>query len=653
MEIGKKFSYRSPPLTPGILPYTLPGRRSLLALSSNSVAVLWGVSAWLALATPVSAYTLDINIKQTSIEELMQMNVKTLTRQNDEWQTTPAAIYVITQEDLQRAHITSLPDALRLVPGVQVARIDANKWAVSIRGFNSRTANKLLVMIDGRSIYDPLFAGVFWESRGDLLNNIKRIEVVRGPGGTLWGSNAVNGVINIITRHSADTEGSRVEANAGSMERGIMARHGWKVAPDVYARIFAQHTTRSTGYSTLPAEDEARLLHAGFRVDGSRGEQDHFMLKGHTFDGTFGERLTTVSHQDVTERGKSFTARWTRDHSDESQTLLQLWYDQFHLDNLNLGEQRDTYDVEVQHAWRADNIHRFVVGAGYRHTQDEIREGPLLKVAPTSRRDTLVSAFAFDEMSLAQQAVRLQLGVKVERNDYSGTEWQPSIRAAWVPDTERTAWAAFSRAVRPPSRLESDLVAPIGGNQGMRAEAVDAYEIGYRQRVVPQAWVDTTAFYNHYHNLLSIEGTVLDNKLAGTSHGVEIATRWEPAAAWRLDLAYTYLSLDLRAAPGSLDTTSAARIKGNNPRHQWSLRTNWHPHARWRVDVDLRYVSALTMPAVPSYLLGDVGVSWNLSRHVQVLLAARNLLDTHHPEQSGVTTTEVRRSFLLALRWEV
>lgn len=625
--------------------------------SRDFAAASFGLIALLVMAVPAHAGDpdTDINIKETSIEQLMQINVTTVSRQGDEWQTTPAAVFVLTRDDLQRAQVTNIPDALRLVPGVEVARLDANKWAVSIRGFNSRTANKLLVMIDGQSIYDPLFGGVFWESRSEAFDNIERIEVVRGPGGTLWGANAVNGVINVITRNAADTRGSFVEVGAGSEEGLASVRQGWQVAPNASARVYAAGSTRATGYSALPPQDDARLARGGFRMDWSSGGTDKFMLKGDVFDGTFGERLSAISAQDVGQTGSSLVARWTRDRDDGSQTMMQVWYDRFALDNLNLGEDRDTYDIELQHAWRAGDTHRFVVGTGYRRTRDEIRNGPILGLVPDSRADSLTSAFVHDEMTLPARTVRVQLGVKVEHNDYSGAEWQPSARVAWVPDPDRTAWAAVSRAVRSPSRLESDIVAPpfLTGNQGFRAEQVDAYELGYRQRVSPQVWVDVATFYNVYRDLLSIEGTVVDNKLGGTAVGVEIATRWQANAQWRFDLAYAYLGLNIRADDDSIDTTSAPRIEGGNPRHQLSWRSSWNPRAGLRIDADLRYVSELEALAVPSYLTADIGMTWRMLKGLDLRLSGRDLFDSHHPEQAGVATTEVQRSVLLALRWEI
>ena len=619
-----------------------------------SPMVLLGLIALLVSTPPAAARDLDIDIKGTSIERLMQIDVTTVSRQSEEWQTTPAAVYVLTREDLRRAHVTNIPDALRLVPGVEVARIDANKWAVSIRGFNSRTANKLLVMVDGRSIYDPLFAGVFWESRGELLDNIERIEVVRGPGGTLWGANAVNGVINIITRNAADTQGTLAETGVGTEESFATVRHGWQLAPGASARVYAQRASRDTGYSVLPVHDDARLARGGFRVDWSAGTADKLMLKGDAFDGTFGERLDAASFQDVNQNGNSLTMRWTRDRGDGSQTMMQFWYDRFVLDNLNLGENRDTYDVELQHAWRAGDAQRLVVGTGYRRTRDDIRDGPILGVVPTSRSDNLASAFVHDEISLARRSVRLSLGTKVEHNDYSGAEWQPSARVAWVPGPARTIWAAVSRAVRSPSRLESDVVSPvITGNPGFDSEKLVAYELGYRERVTPQAWVDVATFYNVYRDLISIENNVIGNKIGGTTAGVEVATRWQASAAWRFDAAYTWLNMNLQADAGSTDTTSAAATEGRDPRHQISLRSAWTPAAALRVDAALRYVDRLAALNVPSYLAGDVGLTWKISPKLDLSASARDLFDSHHPEQSGVTTTEVQRGYLLALRWEM
>jgi iron complex outermembrane receptor protein len=611
-----------------------------------------------ALATTSAAFAreLDVDIKGTTIEQLMQISVTTVSRQEEELQTSAAAVYVLSREDIRRARVTSIPEALRLVPGVQVARVDANKWAVSIRGFNSRSANKLLVLVDGRSVYDPLFGGVFWEARDVALDEVERIEVIRGPGGTLWGTNAVNGVINIITRHTRDTQGTRATIGAGTEERtqgGV--RYGWQSGATSHARVYADGFARDTGYSPAGAHDDARMARAGFRVDWDASAADKVMFKGDAYDGTFGTGLAGGGFEDLEHRGRSFVARWIRDRADGAQTMLQFWHDRLEFDDVNLGEDRDTYDLEFQHAFRAGEAQRLVWGAGYRRTSDDIRNGPILSIAPASRRDNLSSLFVQDEIGLAERTVRLTLGTKAEHNDYSGMEWQPSARIAWVPNPDNTFWGAVSRAVRSPSRLESDFSAPpfLRGNPDFDSEKLVAYEAGYRSRVAPQAWVDAAVFYNVYRKLLSIEGTVIDNKLRGTTSGVELAGRWQLGSAWRYDIAYTYLNMDLAAEADSTDATRAAMIEDSDPRHQVTLRSAWSPSRAVEVDAALRYVDRLRSLNVPAYLVADVGASWHPRRGLELSAVAQNLLDSHHPEQSGATTTEVQRGYYVKLRWEL
>lgn len=627
-----------------------------VAKDARGGAFVRAVLLWaFATSSTALARELDIDVRGMTIEQLMQISVTTVSRQDEALQTSAAAAYVLSREDIRRARVTSVPEALRLVPGVQVARVDANKWAVSIRGFNSRSANKLLVLVDGRSVYDPLFGGVFWEARDVALEEIERVEVIRGPGGTLWGTNAVNGVINIITRHARDTQGAQATVGAGTEERALAgARYGWRMGDAGHARVYADGFARDTGYSAAGAHDDARLTRAGFRADWDVGGADKLMFKGDAYDGLFGASLTGGGSQDVEHQGQSLVARWTRDRPGGSQTMLQFWYDRLAFDDVNLGEDRDTYDLEYQHAFEAGAVHRIVWGAGYRRTSDDIRNGPILAIVPSSRRDNLSSLFVQDEIGLAERTVRLTLGAKVERNDYSGTEWQPSARIAWVPDADNTFWGSVSRAVRSPSRLESDLSAPplLMGNPDMESEKLVAYEAGYRGRVAPQAWVDAAVFYNVYRNLLSTEGTVLGNKLRASTAGVELAGRWQTDPAWRYDVAYTYLNMDLAAEADSTDTTSAARIEGGSPRHQVTLRGAWTPSAAIEVDAALRYVDRLQPQNVPSYLVADIGIGWHPRRNVELSAVAQNLLDNHHPEQSGATATEVQRGYYVKLRWE-
>ena len=627
--------------------------------STVTAATALAVLLWTLIPLTAFAREIDVDIKGTSIQQLMQISVTTVSRQETELQSSAAAVFVLSRDDIRRAHVTSVPEALRLVPGVQVARIDANKWSVSIRGFNSRTANKLLVLVDGRSIYDPLFAGVFWEARDVNLEEIERIEVVRGPGGTLWGANAVNGVINIITRHAGDTLGTQVTLGAGTEERAQAgARYGWRSSANSQARLYADGFGRDTGFSPIGAHDDARMARAGLRVDWTRSNHK-VLFKTDLYDGLFGTAASPSTPgsvpQDVGNQGQSFVVRWTHDYAEGSQTMLQFWYDRFSYDDYTLDEKRQTYDIEFQQAFRWGENQRIVWGANHRRTADEIGNGPQLALIPASRRDNLSSLFVQDEIGLAARRLRLTLGTKLEHNDYSGTEWQPNARIAWVQDVNNTFWSAVSRAVRSPSRLESDISAPpfVTGNPDFDSEKLVAYEAGYRSRVAAQTWVDTTVFYNVYRDLLSIEGAVLANKMRGITSGVEVAGRWLVDSDWQYDVSYTYLNMDLAAETDSLNLTRPALLSDSDPRHQIVLRGAWSPSSTLEVDATLRYVDKLAALSVPSYLTADFGIGWRPYRSLRVSAVGQNLLDRSHPEQSATTATEVQRGFYLKLNWEL
>lgn len=615
-----------------------------------------GMMRWLlcVVVVPQSVAALEINVTGTTIEQLMNIPVTTVSRQQVDLQTTPAAVFVLNRDDLRRSQVTSIPDALRLVPGVQVASIDANKWAVSIRGFNSRAANKLLVLIDGRSIYDPLFGGVFWEARNVPIEEIERIEVIRGPGGTLWGTNAVNGVINIITRRSKDTLGARAVVGVGTEERSsVNVRYGWQLGDAGHARVYLAHVDKDTAFSPNAAHDDARLLRGGFRADLPLGRAGELMLKGDAYDSTFGANAPIGGGQDSAHRGQNVVARWTTGRSGGPHSSLQFWYDHLEFDDVNLGEERHTYDLEYQYEFAERDVHRVIWGAGYRISTDNIRPGPILTLNPASRRINLSSLFAQDEISLVDRTVRLTLGAKVERNDYSGTEWQPSVRLAWVPDVNQTAWAAISRAVRSPSRLEADLEAEpmLSGNPNIAAENVIAYEVGYRSRIAREAWADAALFYNEYGDLVSIEGTDLGNLGRAATLGLELIGRWHPSPGLRLEAAYTYFHVDMWVE-GSGENTRIAYLQDNDPLHQGVLQSSWTAFPSVDVQGALRYVYELRAQNVPSYLTADIGLGWRVRDHLEFAVSARNLLDDHHPEQRSASATEVERSYFAVLKWE-
>ena len=609
------------------------------------------------VSSPVAAF----DVERMTLEELMELNVESASRKAEQVWRTPAAVYVLTAEEIRRARATSVPEALRLVPGVQVARVDANKWAVSIRGFNARAANKLLVLVDGRSIYDPLFSGVLWESFDPMLENIDRIEVIRGPGGALWGANAVNGVINIITKHTRDTQGGLAVIGGGDeLTSTGGARYGWRIGRDQTARVHANFSNRDQGFRRgSDVADDAHVGSAGFRWDWHQNATDDVVVSGDIYDARAGEFRQPgdplpAGAVDAQHHGGQLSLGWRRQLSATDLWDARIYYQRFAFDNANaLRERRDVYHFELQRNQAVHPRHQLVWGASWRDTQDEITPGPVLSLTPAARRDQVRAAFVQDTIALVPQQWELTLGAKVERNDYTGTEWQPNARLAYTPSAQRLWWAAVSRAVRTPSRLESDVVlagARLGA--GFDAERLTAYELGHRWQ--PNArWVFDIAVFRHaYDDLLTLEpGAGLANRMRGDADGFELTTRWDPHQRVRLEANYSYLRLDLALDDDSADVTRPELTEGAAPRHQLALRSEWDLARDWEFDAIVRYVDELPAQQVPAYTALDLGIGWRLERGLDVSLVGQNLLDPHHPEQRSTQTTEVQRGVYAKLSW--
>ncbi len=601
-----------------------------------------------------------LDIKRLTLEELADIDVYSASRRLEPVQGAANAVYVLTNEDIRRAHVTSIPEALRLVPGVQVARLGANRWAVSIRGFNSSSANKLLVLIDGRSVYDPLFSGTFWQSQDVMLEDVDRIEVIRGPGGALWGANAVNGVINIITRHARDTQGGLVAAGAGTEERGFgSVRYGWQPSADQHARVYAKSFERSTGFS--PSDnpyDATQMYQTGFRWDGEANAHDQLRVSGDVYGGQVGQRDNATSTQDVDHRGGNLLGHWTRKLSDKESLGLQFYYSRIELDQVTISEKRDTYDLEFQHSVVPAASHLLAWGLGVRNTSDKIDvNSPPTTIDPDRRTDDTYSAFVQDSVVLVPNTLQLMLGIKYENNDYSGNEWQPNLRLAWTPDARQTWWASISRAVRVKSRLEADLVSSgtrLGDNEV--SEKVYAYEVGHRLLVTPDFWYDVAAFFNNYRDLLTIEsGSQFMNRMHGHTYGLELAGRWQATPRWRIDAAYTLLKMDLEVDTSSIAVTTPATTKGSNPNYYYSLRSAFDIGRDLQFDATLRAVDGLPALNVPAYTTLDLGLSWAWHRDLELSVVGQNLLDSQHPEQAVVANgsgTEVQRGYYAKLIWK-
>ncbi|MDY7033608.1 MAG: TonB-dependent receptor [Thermodesulfobacteriota bacterium] len=635
-------------------------------------------------------------LKELSMEALLDVEVTSVSKKIEKLSDASAAIFVITQEDIRRSGVTTIPEALRMVPGLQVARIDGSKWAITSRGFNGRFANKLLVLIDGRSVYTPLYSGVFWEVQDTLLEDIDRIEVIRGPGATLWGANAVNGVINIITKEAKETQGGLLAAGIGTEEKGFgNARYGGKLGEDAYFRIYGKYFNRDESADALgnDAADEWDILRGGFRMDWKKSDYNSITVQGDTYEGDAGQTITIATltspyeetlDEDAEISGKNLLFRWNHDISKTSELVLQTYYDGTehkesvgHLNN-------DTFDIDLQHRFALGKQHEIMWGVGYRFVHDEIDGTFSAVLEPESRDDHLYSSFIQDEIELVKDRLHLTIGSKFEHNDYTGLEIQPNGRLIWTPHERHSLWTSVSRAVRTPSRAEQDgqliirVVPPedsiplptylvLTGSEDYVSEDLIAYELGYRVQTADNFSIDIVAFFNDYDDLRSIEtGTysvedsyilsyvIPDNKVNGETYGIELAMDWLAMEWWRFKTSYTYLQMKLQADSDSQDTYSDT-VENENPHNQFSIRSSMDLPGSFEFDVWVRYVDNLSSQDVDSYTTFDARLGWRPRKNLELCIVGQNLLDKQHPEfipeLLDVSTTEVEQSVYGKVTW--
>jgi iron complex outermembrane receptor protein len=625
---------------------------------------------------------------EMNLEELVHIKVTSVTKTPEDRFGAAAAVFVIDQDELRRSGVTSIPDALRTVPGLDVGQIDSHRWAVSARGFNGELASKLLVLVDGRSVYSPINSGVYWDAQNMVLEDVDRIEVVRGPGGTLWGANAVNGVINIISKRAQETQGLLISGGGGTEERGFgTIRYGGKLGDGVYYRAYTKYFNHDD--SALPggaaAGDVWEMAQSGFRLDWDASTADRLTLQGDTYRGREKQTQTLIVPvpldaavtANATDRvaGGNILGRWAHVFSDDADFQAQLYYDRTERENALPSEDRDTFDFDFQNRFPLCARQSVLWGAGYRLTSDQIKDGYSLMFAPDHRTDQVFNTFVQDEITLVSERLRLTLGSKFECNDYTGFEVQPNVRLAWTPTVRQTFWGAISRAVRTPSRAEDDVRitipapglpvnASILGNESGLAEELMAYELGYR--VVPHERVtlDIAAFYNVYDRLRSLSPTTPPatppasafafasaNDLKGESYGAEIAAQWQATANWRLQAAYTYFHLDLRGP----DANTLDFLEGDSPRHQFSLRSSVDLTRTVQFDSTLRYVDALSAFSIGGYVTLDLRLAWQATRNLEFAVVGQNLLDGRHAEfGSSIISTpqaEVERSIYAKVTW--
>jgi iron complex outermembrane recepter protein len=601
--------------------------------------------AWSFGAAGFSAGQKAVDLTEMSLEDLMKVQVTLVSRKPEKMTEAAAAVYVLTHDDIRRSGATNLPDVLRLVPGMQVARIDANKWAISARGFMDFYANKLLVLIDGRSVYSPIFSGVLWESQDVFLWDVDRIEVVRGPGGTLWGANAVNGVVNIVTRRSQETQGKAVQLGSGTEERGFGGlRIGGTLGRNAAYRIYASVFDRSASVflDDSRAADAWRFARGGFRMDWDVRPGRSATLQGDLYFGHTGQtfqipgwniRLTDFG---VRLSGGNLLGRWTRTFSATSEMIFQTSFDQVsRKDTLLVGGEYQVWDADFQHRFRLNGNHSVVWGAGYRLIRDRSARNTLVTFVPPRRRYGVASAFLQDEISCFHDRFRLVPGTKFEHNDFTGLEFQPGFRMLFLPRKGWSLWGAVSRAVRTPTRVESDIrVVPIlFGNPRFRSERLDAFEAGCHVQPSERFYANGSVFYNRYGRLSTVEGTTFGNRKSARTAGFEADVNWSPAGWWRLRGGYTTNGLDIDLEKGSLDTRSNEAGK-ELPRHQATLHSGLKLPGKIDLDLIGRYFGRLPAGSlkVPAVAELDIRLEWEPSPGTQLSIVGRNLLHRRHPE---------------------
>jgi iron complex outermembrane recepter protein len=683
-------------------------RRYYLKMEKNTLKLylfqILSLCLSLAMAIPTFAkidkkeqarHAIIEQLKNLSLDDLIQVetfNPKAglAARKVQKLSDTAAALFVITQEDIRRAGITRIAEALRMVPGVQVARIDANKWAISARGLNGQYTSKLLVMVDGRSVYTQLRSEVFWDVQDLLIEDIERIEVIRGPGASLWGANAVNGVINIVTKSAKETQGTLLTTHFGhNKEQAIIGiRQGGELENGLSYRIYGKFYEHENFVNAQGQEhnDNWEMKRGGFRLDWENSERDTLTFQGDAYQGTANQQLFVVFPQfgplndQVDTEGFNLLGRWQRDFT-HGNIILQTYLDHTERQDASLGEIRKTYDIDFQHRWQRNETQEIIWGLGFHHTRDHIKNSIALTYEPDKRGDNLFSAFIQGEF-LLNPDLRLTAGTKVEHNDYTGFEIQPTLRGLWTINPQHSLWAAISRAVRTPSRSEANaslnaiIPTPEGfarinsiSNQDFQSENLLAYELGYRFNLAQQFLLDMSLFFNQYDKLRNLVNKPLtmspilkfqtNNQMYGEIFGLELATHWQVLETWRLVGTYSYLQVQLHLDGITIPLIPIGESEENeNPHHQATLRSLLTLPHHLEFDTALYYVDNVPQKSAAHYLRTDVRLGWKPISALDLSIGVRNLFDKQHREfgdvfsGNTVIASEVPRTFYLQLKYQ-
>jgi iron complex outermembrane receptor protein len=660
----------------------------------------WRILILLALTGPSvmgqTPQTPQKDLTTTSIEDLMNMEVTSVSKKEQMLSQVAAAIFVITQEEIRRSGATNIPDLLRLVPGLDVAQINGSTWAISARGFNLQFANKLLVLIDGRAVYSPLFGGVNWDTQDVPLEDIERIEVIRGPGGAVWGANAVNGVINILTKRAEETPGVLVTDGGGTQAQGFgTLQYGGKITGSTSYRIFTtyQNNNHFPDLNGQNADDGWHLLHGGFRADTKLSQKDSLTTQGDMYTGNEGaiivhsifappgnvnvERLSTLS-------GGNILGRWNHVFSSRCDTTVQFYFDKYHRGGPNANDVRDTIDFDFQNHVVLGARQDLIWGAGYRHSVDDTEGTVDQTFVPADSSKQFFNLFVQDQITLRPNRAYLYVGTKLEDGYFTGFDLQPSVHIAWTPSAHRTFWAGISRASRTPARRDVGLDAAVAalpgpaevalfGNPKIKSEHVIAYELGYRAQSSNRLSIDFTVFLNTYSGLESTEplppffepnsvppllvyATSFNNDIHGTTEGFEASVNWKATHRWTLSPGYSFLQMHLHTDPTSLDTTSVLDAEGSNPAHQAQLRSHLELSSSLTWDTNAYFVGRLPAQFVASYTRLDSQLTWRLMESVSLSVAGQNLLQDHHVEfndtAQSVNSSQIKRGAYAKITWQ-
>ena len=645
--------------------------------------ILLFLAADRVIAAQVDPIRTAADLRNLTIEQLLDVEVTSVATRPQRVAESAASIFVIHHEDIRRSGATSLPEALRLAPNLHVAQTRASGYTISARGFNNDAGNKLLVLIDGRSVYTPLFSGVFWDVQDVVLEDIERIEVVSGPGGTLWGTNAVNGVINVITRPAANTQGALIGLGRGTIGTDAVVRYGGRLGGDGHFRIHAKHLDREqTVKSDGSAVDDAwHKTQVGLRADWGSGG-DRFSFNANAYRGGESQPLPgTIATGELFPLGKisvsgaNMTARWMRRLDAGAGLDVQAYLDRTkRIVRPQFAETLDIANVKFQHTLAPAGSHAWAWGAEYRYARDRVENSRIVAFLPARLNQSWASLFAQDVIALTE-TLELTLGARIEHNDFTGFEFLPNARLAWNLAREHLLWSALSRAVRSPSRLDRDTFVPgrppfvLTGGPDVRSEIGHVIEIGYRGRPVPGGSVSATAFYAKYDHLrsqeLSPSGTSVffANRIEGSTHGLELWANQELTPAWRMSAGVLLLEKHLRRKASSTDPFGPS-VLGNDPSQQWMLRSSHDLGPRLELDIMLRHVGKLPSPHVPSYTAVDAHLGWRITKTLEVSLSLRNLFDRRHPEFNALETlypgigaietrSEYERGAFVKLLWRI